>query len=102
MRRLIFSLSAKRDLVEIQANLANLSASLPMARTFVSELREKCRHLSSLNGTLGRPRPELGEGLRSFAHGNYVIFFRYRDDRFEVIAILHGARDIDAIMGGGG
>lgn len=56
---------------------------------------KKCRHLASLSGKLGRKRPELRPGIR-LAYGNYVIFFRYRDDLFEVVSILDGRRDLDA------
>jgi toxin ParE1/3/4 len=44
-------------------------------------------------GTLGRSRPELRPDLRSFAFKGYVIFFRYRGDRFEVVNVLEGHRD---------
>ncbi len=36
--------------------------------------------------------------MRSAVYGNYVIFFRYAGTRFEVVNILHGRRDIDAIL----
>ena len=38
--------------------------------------------------------------MRSFAVGNYVIFFRYAGDTdiLEVIDILEGHRDIDAFF----
>ena len=50
---------------------------------------------------MGRPRDELAPGLRSVAFRNYVIFFRYREDRFEVVSILEGHRDIDRLLGSG-
>lgn len=52
-----------------------------------------------LSGTLGRARPELRPDIRSFAFGNYTIFFRYLDDRFEVVNVLEGHRDFDAHFG---
>ena len=54
----------------------------------------QCARLASLPGTLGRARPDL----RSFPFGNYVIFFRYRDDVLEVVNVLEGHRDIDAFF----
>ena len=44
---------------------------------------------------MGRARPELRSDIRSFAFRDYVIFFRYIDDVFEVVNILEGHRDID-------
>jgi plasmid stabilization system protein ParE len=54
------------------------------------------RELAALPGTLGRARPELRPDIRSFAFGSYVIFFRYGGDRFEVVNIIEGHRDIVA------
>ena len=39
-------------------------------------------------------RPELGAGLRSCAHGRYVVFFRVDDTVVRIERILHGARDL--------
>jgi hypothetical protein len=36
--------------------------------------------------------------VRSFAFRGYVIFFRYRDDYFEVANIIEGHRDIEALF----
>ncbi|WP_246725401.1 type II toxin-antitoxin system RelE/ParE family toxin [Beijerinckia sp. L45] len=52
---------------------------------------------------LGRSRPELRPDFRSVAFETYLIFFRYRDgatprDVLEVIRVLHGARDIEALF----
>jgi toxin ParE1/3/4 len=47
---------------------------------------------------MGREREDLGRGLRSVAHGSYVIIFRYLDDRMQVVRIVHGRRDLPAVM----
>lgn len=56
----------------------------------------QCAKLAALPGVLGRARPELRPDIRSFAFRGYVIFFRYRGDRLEVVSVLEGHRDIDA------
>jgi toxin ParE1/3/4 len=56
----------------------------------------QCRKLASLPGTLGRPRPELRPDIRSFPFKGYMIFFRYKDDMFEVVNVLEGHRDVIA------
>jgi len=94
--RLSYLDSAKEDLVHILRYITTQSGSLALGQDFVSAIRQKCRHLADLPGTMGRPRPELREDIRSFAFRGYVIFFRYVGDRFEVVNILEGHRDIDA------
>jgi toxin ParE1/3/4 len=49
---------------------------------------------------LGQARSELALNLRSLPVGNYVIFYRPIDDGIEVVRVLHGARDIDAMFEG--
>jgi plasmid stabilization system protein ParE len=94
--RLVFLDSAKRDLTLTFRYLTEQSGSAIAARAFTDRIRDKCRALSVLPGRIGRPRPELGEHIRSHVFKSYVIFFRYKDDTFEVINILHGRRDIDS------
>ena len=51
---------------------------------------------------MGRARDELAEGLRSLPFRRYVIFYLPIDDGIDVVRVLHGARDIDAVMVEGG
>ena len=44
----------------------------------------------------GRERPELRHGLRSFAVGNYVVFYIARSDGVELVRVLNGRQDISA------
>lgn len=46
---------------------------------------------------MGRAREELAIALRSFPVGNYVIFYRTVKETVQVIRVLHGARDLDAL-----
>jgi toxin ParE1/3/4 len=39
-------------------------------------------------------RPELKEGLRSCAYGDYMIFFTIDDQGIRIERILHGSRDL--------
>ena len=96
MRRAVFLASVQDDLVRILSYIAHMSGSVSVAQRFVRELRAYCHRLASLPGTLGRARPELHPDLRSLPYKTYVIFFRYVDDRFEVVNILEGHRDIIA------
>jgi len=42
----------------------------------------------------GRRREALFPGLRSFAIGRYVIFYRAFAEGVEVVRVLHGSRDV--------
>lgn len=44
----------------------------------------------------GRSRDELRSNLRSFAVGNYIIFYRPLPDGVEVVRVMNGRQDIDA------
>lgn len=63
-----------------------------------------CEMLGS-HPELGRLRQfskKLSLGLRSFVitdFPNYVIFYRVKGDAVEIVRVLHGARDIDALFG---
>lgn len=95
MARFVYLESARSDLLHIHAYIVRESASIETARRFVDLLRRQCRQLAGLPGQMGRPRPELRPDIRSFAFRGYVIFFRYVGERFEVVDILEGHRDVE-------
>jgi plasmid stabilization system protein ParE len=96
VRELVLLDTAIDDFVSILQHIARESGNRAVARQFVDRLWDQCARLAALRGTLGRPRPELGTDLRSFAFKGYVIFFRYTADSFEVIKVAEGHQDIDA------
>lgn len=90
MRLLITPLAA-HDLEEIGDYIARDNPS--RAARFIAELRVQCEKIC-LNPAGYRRRAELSDGLRSCAHGNYVIFFESTADQVTVVRVLHGARDL--------
>lgn len=98
MYQLRYLEQAKTDLLSIQRYIAKQSGSSKTAFNYTGTLRQKCKELASIKGRVGRSRPELGETIRSHAIGNYVIFFQYNNDLFEIITIIEGHRDIEAIF----
>ncbi len=38
------------------------------------------------------------EGLHSFVYGNYVILFMYNNDLLDIVTIIEGHRDIEAMF----
>ena len=65
------------------------------AISFIAELRAQCAKIAKAPQAY-RPRPELGDGIRSCAQGNYVIFFTANKTRVTIARVLHGAMDIPA------
>lgn len=65
------------------------------ALTFVTELRQQCAKVA-LAPLAYRARPELAEGLRSCAFGNYLVFYRINELELLIVRILHGAVDLAA------
>jgi toxin ParE1/3/4 len=50
------------------------------------------------NPYIARARGELCQNLRNFPFGRYVIFYLAMPDGIEIVRVLHGARDLDAIF----
>ncbi len=98
MRTLVYRAAARRDLIAIFTYVAGESGSTETARRFVDRIRDQCRKLATLPGTLGRARPELRPGIRSFPFQGYVIFFRVTDTDLEVVTIVERHRDVEALF----
>lgn len=95
---LIFLPEAKENLKSIATYIARESGDVATASGFVEKLIGKCESLAAQPFRMGTPRPELGDGIRSAVHGNYLIFFRYLEDAMEVALIVEGHRDIEALF----
>ena len=91
MNQLIITPLAERDIESIGDYIAKDNPG--RALSFVRELFDQCKTIAG-NPLSYRLRPELEEGLRSCAYGNYVIFFSASKEEITIIRVLHGARDI--------
>ena len=98
MYELRYLAQAKTDLIRIKRYIARESGSNEVALRYTNKLRQQCRKLAELPGTMGRARPELMAGVRSFPHDNYIILFRYDDSLIEIISIIEGHRDIEELF----
>ncbi len=94
-----FTSDALDNIAEIARYIAQEIGSRALAEAFADRLIQKCEHLASLPGTMGRARPELRPQMRSYAFKSYVIFFRYEGNVLEVVNVLEGHRDIEAMFG---
>ena len=95
--RVAISPLAERDLEGIGDYIADDNPA--RAVSFVAELRDQCAAIAKAPQAY-RLRPELGDGVRSRAHGNYVVFFTVTKDRLTIIRVLHGAMDIPSRFAG--
>ena len=86
---------AEEDLLDIWVRIA--SDSPFQADRFLDLLDDKMRLLADTPG-MGRPRAELSSGLHGLPVGNYLIFYRQASKGIEVVRVLHGARDIEALF----
>ena len=89
---------AEADIFEIWDYIAD--DSMEAADRWVDQLDEKFQ-LIATQPMMGRTREELETGLRSFPFGRYVIFYMLMGSGIDVVRVLHGARDIDAVFGDG-
>ncbi len=89
---------AKTDLIRIKRYISTASGSNELALKYTEKLRQQCRKLAELPGTMGRARPELMEDVRSLPHDSYIILFRYRGSLLEIISIIEGHRDIEELF----
>jgi toxin ParE1/3/4 len=86
---------AETDIREIWDYIAD--DNLAAADRWLDHLDEQFRVLAT-QPMMGRVRDELAPGARSFPFGRYVVFYVPLDDGIDVVRVLHGARDIDAVF----
>ena len=95
MAKYIVSRRAQADIDEILAYIAadNLDAALSFS--------ERLTHLFEMlaaHTKLGRERPELKEGVRSFPEGSYMIFYRHWAGNIAIVRVIHASRDLDEMF----
>lgn len=94
MPRIRFTDSAQTDLLELWLNIAE--ENLGAADKSLDSIQSTATLLGA-QPEMGRARPELAEGLRSFpTRTPYILFYLPEEDGVLVVRVLHHARDIDA------
>lgn len=92
------ALEAESDLDDIWVFVAGESGSVEIADRLIDAITERF-FLLSHHPHLGRSRAEdFREGLRSFAVGAYVIIYRVEGDDVFILRVLHGSRDLLALL----
>ncbi len=95
MAKVKYSALASADLWE---NAEYIGQDKPdAAYKWVETIENVCKTLAS-NPEVEQARKSRNHGpCRSFVSGNYVIFFRGISDGVEIIRIVRGERDLDAV-----
>jgi toxin ParE1/3/4 len=83
------------DLDEIWWYIAQDNADA--ADRLLDKIEERCRTLARFP-EMGMNRDELMSGLRSLPIGNYLVFYLPTEDGIEIVRVLPGMRDIDALF----
>ncbi len=94
MSRIRFTSLAEADLLELWLTIAE--ENLVAADKSLDIIQETVALLAN-QPEMGRSRPELASGLRSFpTRTPYIIFYLPKEDGLLIVRVLHHARDIDA------
>lgn len=94
--RFVLTPDAEADLLEIAAFIARDSRTA--ARRVVREIRAEIRRLAS-QPWLGHRREEVTDlPLRFWAVYSYLILYRENEKPLQIVRILHGARDLPAVL----
>jgi len=91
-----FSPRAREDLREIHDYVAK--DGLRIAARLIDRLEEACELLVRFP-ELGERREDLAPSVRCFSVGNYAIFYRLTGEGVEIVRVVSGARNFEALFG---
>lgn len=95
MKSLHFAPEADRDLESIADFIA--AENPTRAASFIAEIRSRCKILREFPQS-ARRLPELGPNARILTYKRYVILYEDLHDQVLITRIVHGARDLLAII----
>jgi|SRR5580658_4989417 toxin ParE1/3/4 len=94
--RITYSRRARTDIDQIWIYIAKESRD--SADRVIDFISGAC-NLIRRSPYIGRKRDnDLGAGMRSYPSGNYLIFYRVKSGTVRVVRVLHGKRDIPAVL----
>ena len=85
---------ARADILDIWLYVAERNSKA--ADRVLDEIERVCRLIATAP-LMGRERPEIVPGIRSFGAMSWVIFYRVTDEYIEIVRVVHGARDLQAL-----
>ena len=95
MSRVRYTTQAQEDILDIAFYIAQ--DNVGAAHRLIGKILRACERISASPQT-GRAREELAPNLRSFPVEKYVVFYRPVRGGVEIVRVLHGARDIPALL----
>jgi toxin ParE1/3/4 len=95
MTKVIHTQKARFDLLSIWSYIAEDNPNA--ADKLLDTIDEKCTLLGE-NPKLGQARPDISQTMRYFPVKNYVILYQEQPLGVEIIRVLHGSRDLEAIF----
>jgi toxin ParE1/3/4 len=91
VRRLVFAPEAEADLIDIGSFIAESDPR--QADRLVDRIRHSCQMLSRFPKA-GPLRPDIAPAVRIMVVLKYIVVYRVRPRRIEIVRIAHGARDL--------
>ena len=95
MTRVLIRPEAQADLDAIFLFVAGHSVN--RAEQLSKRLRARFKILET-HPLAGRPRDDVGEGMRGLFERPYVLIYRLTEDVAEIVAVLHAMRDLPAAI----
>lgn len=96
MSSIVLDEAAREDLIEIWAYIARDNPQA--ADRLLDRIWDGFQVIARFPHG-GTARPELATDLRCYSVGSYVIYFRPAQEGVQIARVLHGSRDVDAILG---
>ena len=93
MARIVRRPRGLQDLVGVWRYIADDSGET-RADNYLRRLNDVIIYLAQ-QPLMGRARPEIEEGIRSFVAESHVIFYIALVDGMELVRVLHGSQDIE-------
>lgn len=98
MRNFVVAPAGRDDLVEIWEYYALTIGDVDVADRISGELSSACEDLAKTPG-MGHYRNDLvAEPLRFWRVREYLIIYRSEKNPIEIVRVLHGKRDVQALL----
>jgi len=94
--KIVWSPESDEDLLQIWSYLAS-ETSVAVADEQIQKIEHACRKLSDWPLS-GRSRDLIFPGIRSIMASPHLIFYRVTDEAVQIVRVLHGRRDFEAVF----
>ena len=88
--------AAEDDLLGLWLHIA--ADDQDTATRILQSIDAKCRFLAA-NAKAGPARPDIAPDMRYAVVGSYLVLYREIPGGIEVVRVLHGARNLEALFG---